>query len=83
MPAEASEYFAIYNNAADFPGEFVVRSWLVHGFGAQATTRPKRTLEVRGKTLDLVRRELLKHRPGLVRLERFPQDDPTIVEVWI
>lgn len=81
--SEASEYFAVYRNPSDFPGEFVVRSWLVAGFGKDVTTRPKRTLEVRGKTLDYVRQELLRNRPGLVRLDRFQMDDPTIVEVWM
>ena len=63
--------WVVYENAADLPGVFCARKWLLD----------KPTGEMRQhKTLEGLR-ELLPR--GLYRLPRNPGDEPHIVEVWI
>lgn len=63
--------WVIYDNPLDVPGKFVARKWL--------NNRPTETIYI-ADTLE----EIRKHIPeGLVNIERFPDDDPKITEVWI
>ncbi|QAY80402.1 hypothetical protein [Sphingosinicella sp. BN140058] len=72
--------WVIYHRPADVPGvEYVLR--------AQTANRD-RTITVHpeawtGSTLDEVRGKLERIQPGLVRLDRAPEDEPHVVETWI
>ena len=68
--------YVIYDNATDYPGEFVCRVQRVIGGQIFAD----RDLFARGTTLNDVR---VKLPPGLYNLGRNPGDEPHIVEVWI
>jgi hypothetical protein len=79
MGDDVLELYAIYDHPRDYPEEFVARRWRVRrGLDmALADTGPP---NIRGKTLDEVRRQLPA---GLVCLDRFAEDDPVIVETWL
>lgn len=63
--------WTIYDSPIDLPGRFVARKWVLD--------QPTNDL-LQDKTLDGLRAKLPR---GLSRLERSPQDDPKIVEIWI
>jgi hypothetical protein len=67
--------WTVYFNPKDFPGFFVARPTII---------RPKTSGHV---PMHLMARDLATLRTmlpgGLVRLERKPEDDPVIVEVWV
>jgi hypothetical protein len=67
--------WTVYKFPRDFPHHYVARLWLVGRRGAVAT---KEVLTA--QKLDALR-ELLP--PELVRLKRDPNDDKTIIEIWI
>lgn len=68
--------YTIYGpNTKDYPGQWVVRQWVVGAFGVKANIKP--TLHA---NLDAARASLPA---GLSRLERSPADDPVILETWI
>lgn len=64
--------WAIYDHPTDYPKHFVARKFM--------GTRPTRDLFGREKLDDL--RQLMIQR-GLARMERHPDDDSKIIEVWI
>ncbi len=66
--------YTVYERPRDYPGEFVVRRFLV------PPGLPERDLFARGRTLAAVRAALP---PGLVCLDPAPGDDPVIREVWL
>lgn len=68
--------WTIYDHPADFPNHVVVRPWEVVG-GGHVEPGPQWLC----KDLDEAR-ELLAPL-GLYRLDRQPNDDPTIIEVWV
>jgi len=74
-PEAALTMFTIYRNPKDFPPGYAIRRWLVTDQGPVAE-------EGRGGiwSLDEVRSMIP---PGLHRMERQPEDDPCIVEVWL
>ncbi len=63
--------FVIYDRPSDFPNHIVVRLWRTERMSMAWTFA---TLEEARAALPL---------DDLVRLERFEEDDPTIVEVWL
>jgi hypothetical protein len=68
--------WVIYDHPADFPEHFVVRPWTVAGGGRlePGSARLCGTLEqARAALVNL----------GLYRMDRQPDDDPTVVEVWL
>lgn len=65
----------IYHHPADYPRDFVVREWVC----SRGESSPQH-LAILAPTLEAARAALP---PGLHRLERHPNDDPTITEVWI
>jgi len=68
------EMFTVYRGPKDYPDEFVVRRFVL---------LPKPTpceIVARSETLEGVRAALS---PYLVCLGREPDDDPSIVEVWL
>lgn len=69
------EQWVIYKSPSDFPGLYVARLWTIDGGGVRMT----QTIKTSG-TLTGIRAMLP---PGLYRLERFEDDDPCIVEVWL
>ena len=67
--------FTVFFNPQDFPGKYVVR--LFDG------NLPTRLLVVKN-TLEEARAAIPQAPPlGFVRMERSPNDDPVIVEVWM
>lgn len=75
----ALEMWTIYAHPADYPNGYIARKWVVAGVGVQA--EPVATLDARhGPTLEAVRQGLP---PGLHRIGRSTEDDPSIVETWI
>jgi hypothetical protein len=74
-PMLQMEQWCIYFNPADAPWQYVVRRWTIKAGNCipdkMAQFKPT-LLEARACLPD-----------GLYRLERFPGDDPVIVEVWI
>ena len=63
--------WVIYKNPADFPGKTVARKHTPDGPTTEHLVWPMETL-----------RSMFKAQ-GYVKLERFVQDDPVIVEVWV
>lgn len=69
--------WTVYDSPADRPGKFVVRKFEV---GMGGVTKP--TGEAyEADTIEPIRDYML--RLGLGKLERFPNDEPHIVEVWL
>lgn len=63
--------WVVYDSPADLPGRFVARKW----------SGPVPTEHIRqAKTLEWLRQQLPI---GLSRIERQPDDDDKIVEVWL
>jgi len=67
--------WTVYERPTDYPDGFVAR---LHLIGA-GETRPTMKAFF-GPTLQSVRDKLPR---GMVRLERMPNDEPQIVEVWL
>jgi hypothetical protein len=71
--------WVVYRHPRDYPAKYVARRWDVRspGHGAQVIATDEVKL---ANTLDEIRRLIP---PGLYCLNRFEDDDPCIVEVWI
>lgn len=65
------EIWTVYDRPLDFPHNFVARKFV----GIQPTEST-----ITGNSLEEVRAGLP---PGVVKLDRAPDDDPKIVEVWL
>lgn len=63
--------WAIYENPSDHPGKFVVRRWV--GL----------TPDLEAKVCDTLAEARTAMPAGLFRMNRFPHDDPVVVEAWI
>ena len=70
------EQFAIYRSPRDYPDQFVVRRWRLVGNEAVHDAQPLAVVD----SLDEARAAVPL---GLVRINRYPEDDPVIVEVWL
>lgn len=68
--------WTVYDHPRDVPDCFVARRWEIHKGGRTKAT----TDVVIGSSLDEVRARLPG---GLHRMERYENDDPKIVEVWL
>lgn len=73
------EQWVIYDHPRDHPGAFVVRCWRIFR-GGQIAPTPEVWLR---PTLDQAREVIAANYPDGHRLDRDPQDDPVITEVWI
>lgn len=73
---EALSQFVIYWNPADYPGQYVIRRWLIR-VGAAVPGKVACLCE----SLELARSVF--GWAGLVCLARSPGDDPVIVETWM
>lgn len=77
------------DKAVDIPGaedslhEFVCRRQLATTQNGQPVVLHDLKLWARGETLEECREALCRKTPGLTCIGRQPQDDPTIVEVWL
>ncbi len=69
------EMFVVYKHPKDFPEDYVIRLWIIDAEGPKATTQ-----YFTAKTLWEVRRFVPA---GRVQLDRRPDDEPQIVEVWV
>jgi hypothetical protein len=72
------QQWVIYDHPADFPEHYVVRCWII-GAGewwhtGEAWLRPD---------LESAREVIAGNYPDGYRLDRQPEDDPVVVEVWI
>jgi hypothetical protein len=67
--------WVIYQHPRDYPGEFVMRRWIIEANLLIATDE----MAV-AATLEEIRKKVP---PGLYCLDRFEEDDPCIVEVWL
>jgi hypothetical protein len=68
--------YVVYNNPTDYPGQYVVRRCYVNSTGVYPEAGPRYV----GPSL-VAARETIP--PGLHRIDRFPEDDPCILEVWL
>lgn len=73
------DHWVIYDHPADYPDHFVVRAWRIE---TGRDPLPGHTAHL-ADTLEEARELVPIQRLGLVRLERSPDDDATIVETWI
>jgi hypothetical protein len=69
------ELWTVYDHPSDFPDHWVARRSVVGRGGATVTGAV-----IRAETLEGLR---LLLPPGMACLTRQPDDDPTIVEVWL
>jgi hypothetical protein len=67
--------WTVYERPRDYPNSFVARLHIV----SEGKTGPTDTVII-GPTLESVRKQIPQ---GLVRMDRFPMDEPQIVEVWL
>ncbi len=63
--------WVVYKNPKDYPDKFVARPGVTGGMAGSILL---------ADSLDALRAMLP---PGLHRMERHPQDDPVVVEVWL
>lgn len=76
-PEVVLSQYVVYENPADFPDSFVVRRWnIVRG---QSEPVPELLPLAITDTIEAAR---IRIPQGLVRLDRWPQDDNCIVEIW-
>lgn len=71
---EPLEVWAVYDHPRDYPEEFVARLW--HG------QEPSNHV-ILARTLDELRVKIQQAHPSAVRIPRFAEDDPTIIEAWL
>jgi hypothetical protein len=69
------EMFTVYRSPADYPGQFVVRRWLI-GPGTVTPIHPPFAVE---NSLAAAREKIPE---GLYRMPRCEKDDPVVEEVW-
>lgn len=67
--------WVIYDRPRDFPEQAVARLWDCNAAGSRPTINM-----ILAPSLDELRRRLP---PGLACVDRHPEDDPAIVEVWL
>jgi hypothetical protein len=73
------EQWAVYNHPLDHPHHWVARKWIIPKAGEPYASK---VCFIAG-TLEEVRAHIMKEMPGAVKLDRFPQDDWSIHEVWL
>lgn len=78
MPECLLVTFTIYEKPKDYPDKFVVRRWAVVRGRPNPVPDPKAWAVA--DSLEMARKALP---PGLVCTQRYPGDDPVIVETWV
>lgn len=73
--ADVLKMWTIYKHPLDYPEGYVARQWLIRdgGYPYAGVARYRPDLEAARAAVP----------PGLYRLDRDPNDDPTVVETWI
>jgi hypothetical protein len=71
--------FAVYYQPSDYPESYVVRAYEITVGGPVPDQAP---LAIAAELLE-ARRAIRRVAPGSVRVERYPYDDPVLVEVWL
>lgn len=80
MDKSALAMWVVYENPSDFPGKFVVREWRTSAAGIQRAVEPTAVVD----SLAQAREAVTEASPmALTVMPRNPEDDPTIVEVWL
>ena len=69
--------WVVYDHPLDMPDRFVARRWLT-----LPNNRPTQEVLTADK-LDDLRYAIQRAMPGAVRLDRSPDDDAKIMEVWL
>lgn len=77
-PSDVLSVWAVYEKPKDYPCNWVARRHEVRG----GVSTPTLDVIVSLSLAD-VRGCLLAEEPGLVCLQRHPDDDPVIIETWI
>ena len=72
------DQWVVYDHPTDYPDEYIARRWEINKDGITATDEV-----IASRELKYVREIIHLRMPGAVRLDRFPMDDPKILEVWI
>lgn len=67
--------YTVYKHPRDYPSKYVIRQWFVDASGAHPATAYV------CDSLDEARS--LVEPMGLIAMPRFPNDDPSILEVWL
>lgn len=68
--------WTIYKHPKDYPDSYVARLWEADAGGPRMTASV-----VIASSLEFLREQMMDM--GLVKLDRQPDDDPVIVEVWL
>jgi hypothetical protein len=68
--------WVVYDHPSDFPDQYIARQHIVGIEGNKVTDRT-----MGSDQLEKVRAAL--RNLGLVRIDRSPEDDPAIMEVWL
>ena len=71
--------YVVYDQPRDYPESYVVRGFQITTEGPVPDPAP---LAVVAELVE-ARRAILEAAPGSVRVERYPHDDPMLVEVWL
>jgi len=71
--------FPVYYRLRDYPDSYVVRGFEITADGPVPDPAPLVVVA----ELTEARRAILSAAPGSVRVERYPDDDPMLVEVWL
>ena len=74
--SEPLNIWTIYDHPKDYPEHFVVRRWTVRGRGYENEAHECRLADSLEEARKLVP-------PDSACVNRFPEDDPVIVESWL
>lgn len=80
MTDEVLSTWTIYNHPPDAPNSIVLRRWSVVRGSTEPVPDDRAALF---DTVEEARDWLDRFHPGLYRMERQADDDPTIVETWL
>ena len=69
--------WTVYDHPLDYPNDFVARLFEVDASGSHPTSSIIITPDLQ------TMRDMLRFEMGLTFLDRQPEDDPKIVEVWL
>ena len=70
--------WTVYKHPNDYPGEYVARKFVIAENSYQCSKE-----SISSRSLRDVRNVLRSLYPGLIQLNRPPDDEPQIVEVWL
>lgn len=71
--------YTIYASPSDYPGQYVVRRWVIEGTKITPDPEPLIVTQNVGEA----RRKILEQDPGLVCFGHDFESDPAILETWL